>query len=79
MTDDVKQSPELEEENPNADGIRAALRFPLWVLMLGLILGAGGFLAEVEWISVAGFSLMALGAGAYVLLKLLYGTDIEKK
>jgi hypothetical protein len=79
MTEDTKQSADLEQENPNVDGVRAAIRFPLWVLMLGIMLGAGGLFADIEWISVAGFSLVALGAGAFGLIKLLYGSEIEEK
>lgn len=79
MTDTSNQRPVIKEENPNVDGIRAAIRFPLWVLMLGLALGASGLFVEVEWIAVAGFSLVALGGAAYGLLKLLYGSEIEEK
>ncbi len=67
------------EDNPNKDAIDAAIRFPLYVLILGLGLGIVGIGIDIEWISVAGFSIAALGGSSYVLLKLLYGSEIKEK
>jgi len=71
---------ESTDENPNLEAVQAALRFPLFVLLLGIILAAyGEFVAMQEWIFVTGATLMALGFMSWGLLKMLYGGEVKNK
>ena len=71
---------ESTDHNPNLEGVQAALRFPLFVLLLGIILSVyGEYVAKEEWLFVTGGTLIALGFLSWGLLKLLYGGEIKHK
>ncbi|MCW9035226.1 MAG: hypothetical protein OQJ97_13475 [Rhodospirillales bacterium] len=79
MSDEPENINQDSKENPNAEGIQAAMRFPLYVFIFGVGMGVVGIGISIEWISVAGFSIAALGGSSYILLKLLYGSEITEK
>ncbi|GEM_PF-1778147 len=71
---------ESTDANPNLEAVQSALRFPLFVTLLGIIIASyGEFVANEEWVMMTGATLVALGFFAWILLKLLYGGEISHK
>jgi len=71
---------ESTDENPNLEAVQSALRFPLFVALLGILIGTyGQFVTNEEWVMMTGATLVVLGFFAWILLKLLYGGEIRHK